>query len=226
MFPSLLGAAAVWLLLHDGRTRRLPVRRRRTVPVRRFLGVLVAAAAAVAATAAFGVVGLLATAAGCTALWLRTRRAVPARLPVTGELPVVVGLLSAGIRAGATVPSCLSSISRAARGDLGRELDLIAQRLRLGADPATAWSDTALPEPLTAIGRDLARAADTGAPVADLLDRHAADLSRALRARATARIERLGVLVVAPLGVCFLPSFVLIGVVPMVAQLLTRVLGD
>ncbi|WP_017602117.1 type II secretion system F family protein, partial [Nocardiopsis lucentensis] len=104
-----------------------------------------------------------------------TRSAVPV---VTTDLPVAVGLLASGVRAGATVPSCLSAVARSTGGRLGEELALVAERLRLGADPATAWRSPALPESLTAVGRDLARAADTGAPVADLLDRHAADLRR------------------------------------------------
>ncbi|WP_304455650.1 type II secretion system F family protein [Nocardiopsis sp. YSL2] len=190
---------------------------------------MLAAAAAFAVSAAaavFGPVGGLVAAGAGTALWIRARRGRvrPDRLPVTGDLPVVIGLLAAGVRAGATVQGCLPPVARAVGGRLGAELAAVAERLRLGADPEQAWRRSALPEPLAAVGRDLARAADTGAPVADLLDRHVTDLRRELRARATARVERLGVLVVAPLGLCFLPAFVLIGIVPMAADLLARAL--
>ncbi|MFI6579417.1 type II secretion system F family protein [Nocardiopsis sp. NPDC050513] len=189
---------------------------------------VLAGLAGVGATiAVFGPVGAAVAVGVGAGLWVRGRRARArsTTLPVTADLPVVVGLLAAGVRAGATVPSCLTAVARSTRGALGEELAAVAQRLRLGADPATAWRNPALPEPLAAVGRDLARAADTGAPVADLLDRHAADLRRALRAEALARMERLGVLVVAPLGLCFLPAFVLIGIVPMAAELLTGALG-
>lgn len=159
---------------------------------------------------------------GALLLWWRgfRGRTGPDRLPVTGELPVLIGLLASGIRAGATLPACLTAVSGAARGRLGEELAAVSEQLRLGAEPAMAWRRSALPEPLMAVGRDLARAADTGAPVAELLDRHVRDLRRTLRARSTARIERLGVLVVAPLGLCFLPAFILVGLVPMAAELL------
>jgi hypothetical protein len=43
--------------------------------------------------------------------------------------------------------------------------------------------------------------------------------------RAVARSQRVGVLVVAPLGLCFLPAFVLIGVVPLAAGLVGGLLG-
>ena len=224
------GALATWVAMGGGSARRL----RRTRPARRRIGpsarsVMLASSAAFAvsvAAAVVGPVGGLVTAGACTALWIRARRvrARPDRLPVTGDLPVVIGLLAAGVRSGSTVQGCLPPVARAVGGRLGAELSAVAERLRLGADPERAWRRSALPAPLAAVGRDLARAADTGAPVADLLDRHVTDLRRVLRARATARVERLGVLVVAPLGLCFLPAFVLIGIVPMAADLLAQAL--
>ncbi|MFE3461301.1 type II secretion system F family protein [Nocardiopsis aegyptia] len=225
----LFGSLATWVAMGGGAARRLrEVRppRRAGPPVRPFLLATAAAFAVSVAAAVFGPVGGLIAAGACTALWVRARRGRvrPDRLPVTGELPVVIGLLAAGVRAGATVQGCLPPVARAVGGRLGAELSAVAERLRLGADPEQAWRRSALPAPLAAVGRDLARAADTGAPVADLLDRHVTDLRRVLRARATARVERLGVLVVAPLGLCFLPAFVLIGIVPMAADLLAQAL--
>lgn len=231
----LLGAAAAWVLAGGGRDARTrlaargsgPRPRRSGLPFRALALTLGGVFAAAVGVALFGVVGGVLVVGGCAALWVRARRAatLPERLAVTADLPVVIGLIASGIRAGATLPVCLAAVSRAAGGRLGEELAAVAEQLRLGADPATAWRRSVLPEPLTSVGRDLARAADTGAPVADLLDRQVADLRRSLRTRATARVERLGVLVVAPLGLCFLPAFVLIGIVPMAAELLSRALG-
>ncbi|MEU5858527.1 type II secretion system F family protein [Nocardiopsis dassonvillei] len=229
---AVLGAACVWVLLGGGTARGLRPPSRAPagpgLPVRLLGPPLAGAFALTVAVALFGAVGGLVVAGVCAALWVRARRSAGSRsqrLPVTADLPVVIGLLASGIRAGATVPACLTAVSRATRGRLGEELAAVAEQLRLGAAPAEAWRRPALPEPLVPVGRDLARAADTGAPVADLLDRHAVDLRRTLRARGTARLERLGVLVVAPLGLCFLPAFVLIGIVPMAAELLSRALG-
>ncbi|WP_026123063.1 type II secretion system F family protein [Nocardiopsis halotolerans] len=229
---AVLGAASVWVLLGGGPADRLkpPPRFRpgRGAPIRRLAPAVAGAFSLVVATALFGVVGGVLAAGVCAVPWARTRwraRTRTSRIPVSTDLPVVIGLLASGVRSGATVPACLTAVSRAARGRLGGELAAVGEQLRLGATPAEAWRRSALPEPLAAVGRDLARAADTGAPVADLLDRHAADLRRVLRVRAVARVERLGVLVVAPLGLCFLPAFVLIGIVPMAAELLSRALG-
>ncbi len=231
MVTAVCAAAGAWTLSGAGSAHRLrvpsPAPPRRGLPLRRWGPVAAGAFVLVTATASFGVVGALLAAGAGAALWMRARRAAARseRLPVTSDLPVVIGLIAAGVRAGATVPACLTAVSRATRGGLGEELSAVAEQLRLGAEPAEAWRRPALPEPLASVGRDLTRAADTGAPVAELLDRHAADLRRALRARSTARVERLGVLIVAPLGLCFLPAFVLLGIVPMAAELLSRALG-
>src|SRR5699024_5003735 len=235
---------ALWLLTGFDRIDRvhaLIVRPPRRLRPRLLLRTLCGVCAAWAAVAFLGVLGGLVVMGVCAVVWFRARRPRDQRLPVTADLPVVIALLSAGVRAGATVPGWVAAGSGgargrlgaavaavagrrrwggAARGRLGTELSAVAERMRLGAAPTEAWSSPALPEPLLAVGRDLSRAAETGAPVADLLDRHTLDLRRVFRTRTVARVERLSVLVVAPLGLCFLPAFVLIGIVPMAAELL------
>lgn len=140
---------------------------------------------------------------------------------VVAALPLAVELLAAALRAGSTMPAALDAVTDAVRGPLGAELAAVAERLRLGADPAAVWRSLAQPEELAALGRALARASTTGAPVADVLQRHADDLRAQARSRTVATAQRTGVLAVLPLGLCFLPAFVLIGVVPMAAELLT-----
>jgi Flp pilus assembly protein TadB len=234
----LCAVAAVWVLFGSEQRRMLKLvagaserDAGRSASARRPLGpwlrLFAGMGAAALLVALFGAMGGLAAAGGGAFLWWRDRerRKRPERLPVTDDLPVLIGLIASGIRAGATLPACLTAVSGAARSALGEEIAAVSEQLRLGAEPALAWRRPALPEPLAEIGRDLARAAETGAPVADLLDRHVADLRRQVKARTTARIERMGVLVVAPLGLCFLPAFILIGVVPMAADLLTTALS-
>ncbi|MEU0492928.1 type II secretion system F family protein [Nocardiopsis sp. NPDC006139] len=224
------GAVGVWIAMGGGPGMRLrpPTEAKPRLPGRLLVLTAAAAGAAAVAGALFGPLGAAVVAACGVGWWVRARgRTRDDRIVLTGDVPVVIGLIAAGMRAGAPLVSCLAAVARAAPGRLGAELASVADRLRLGADPASAWSESAgvLPEPLVAAGRDLARAADTGAPVADLLDRHVADLHRKLRSLASARVERLGVLVVMPLALCFLPSFLLVGVVPMVVDLLSRALG-
>ncbi|MFL1378261.1 MULTISPECIES: type II secretion system F family protein [unclassified Nocardiopsis] len=224
------GVLGVWVAMGGGPGARLrpPKAPRAPVPGRALVLSAAAAGAVAVAGALFGPLGAVVAAVAGAGWWMRVRRrGDEERIGLTGDVPVVIGLIAAGMRAGAPLVSCLAAVARAAPGRLGAELASVAHRLRLGADPVAAWAESAgtLPEPLVAAGRDLARAADTGAPVADLLDRHVADLHRELRSQAAARVERLGVLVVMPLALCFLPSFLLVGVVPMVVDLLSHALG-
>jgi Flp pilus assembly protein TadB len=161
----------------------------------------------------------------------RTRRAERLRSErIQAGLPVAVDLLAAVLRAGIPFGQALDMVARALVGPGGEELSTGAERLRLGAEPAGLWNQGGgrgdrASAPLVELGRALARAERSGAPLADLLDRLAADARRTAQTSAQARAQRTGVLVVLPLGLCFLPAFVLIGVVPMAAGLLTAFLS-
>ncbi|MDA0566497.1 type II secretion system F family protein [Streptomonospora sp. S1-112] len=165
--------------------------------------------------------------AGVALRW-RLARGDGAVAPSVAGLPIAVDLLVAGLRAGGAMADVLAAVSDAiGGGPVGRAFGQAAEQVRLGADPGAAWCGAAdgvgHPPEFGAVGRALARAARTGAPVADILERQAAEIRDSVRSRALARAQRLGVLAVAPLGLCFLPAFVLIGVVPLAAGLLTGI---
>jgi pilus assembly protein TadC len=104
----------------------------------------------------------------------------------------------------------------AAAGDaLGRVADLLV----LGADPATAWAP-ALDQPSTArLARAARRSARSGSAVAAVAEAHAVDVRAEAAEAVAARAERAGVLVTGPLGLCFLPAFLALGIVPVVVGL-------
>jgi pilus assembly protein TadC len=74
------------------------------------------------------------------------------------------------------------------------------------------------------LSRAMSRAAQSGAPVADVLTRLADDAREALRAESVASARRVGVMAVAPLGLCFLPAFVLLGIIPVIAGLASTII--
>jgi pilus assembly protein TadC len=98
----------------------------------------------------------------------------------------------------------------------------VAARLRLGADPASTWHRLAEEPALAPLGRTLARAHASGAPVAASVERLADDLARTSRAEVEDRARAVGVKAAVPLGLCLLPAFVLIGIVPVVGGLLAQ----
>lgn len=173
------------------------------------------------------VVGLL-VALGCW--WVTGRMEPPAvrrrRERLTASLPHAVDLMAACLVVGLSPAAAVEQITEAVETPLRDELAALTARLRLGVDPATVWHDLAAHPQLGPLGRTVARAADSGASVAEAMLHLAEDLRRRRRAGVESHARSVGVKAALPLGVCLLPAFVLVGVVPLVAGsvsvLLTR----
>nr|WP_238345495.1 type II secretion system F family protein [Actinopolymorpha cephalotaxi] len=139
------------------------------------------------------------------------------REQLTADLPFVADLLAGCLRAGSPPQRAIEAIAAELEGPTGSELAQVATAFRLGADPRTAWSGFLAEDGLASFGRAMVRVWDSGAPLASTLDRLADDARAALRARNDQRARTVGVRAAAPLGLCFLPAFVLVGIVPLVA---------
>jgi Flp pilus assembly protein TadB len=146
-----------------------------------------------------------------------------ARAALLGELPAACDLLAVCLAAGIPVAGALAAVGRAVPPPLGPELVTVAGLYRLGADPRRAWADA--PEPLAGLGRVLVRTGDSGAAVAPALRSLAADARAGARAATESAVRRAGVWVLAPLGLCFLPAFVCLGVAPLVLGIAAGVFG-
>jgi hypothetical protein len=214
-----------------------PARRRGTSPrkwgralVREWVPVL---------AAGFGVAVLLEGLLGCLAgvgaaygvrTWLARRQGAVGGSMGNGAsgpagLPLGADLMAACLAAGATPGEAAGAVGRCLGGSLGAALIRAQAELRLGADPADCWDRFGRLPSAREMGRCLARASTTGtAPVAEM-SRLAADHRAAHARSALARARRAAVLATAPLGVCFLPAFLLVGVAPVVMGLAGTVLG-
>lgn len=170
------------------------------------------------------VAGLLATAAAWTVLGrveptqVRRDRALAER-----DLPHLVRLLAAGLRSGAAPGEAVRVACAALPGPAALRLSGTADRLAVGVDPGRVWTSLAGDDALAPLGRTLVRAHETGAPVATAVDRLAEELERAARGRVEDRARAVGVRAALPLGLCLLPSFLLLGIVPLVAALLVGI---
>ncbi|MCW2752787.1 MAG: secretion system protein [Marmoricola sp.] len=109
----------------------------------------------------------------------------------------------------------LDDVASAVAGPVGDEFTLVRNRLLLGVDPGDVWA--ALDGPLTGLGQSMSRAAWSGSSVRDAVERLSDDLRADTGLRAEARARTVEVRAAAPLGVCFLPAFVILGIVPMIA---------
>ena len=174
------------------------------------------------------VLGLLLGAAGPNLLGrLEPASTRAEREALAADLPLALDLLAACLTGGAGLPEAVRAVAEAVPGPCRTRLLRVAAALEVGRSPAEAWSALALPgdELAAAAARALARAGEGGAPVAGAVVRLAEQAREGARARGQQAAERAGVLAVGPLGLCFLPAFVLLGVVPVVAGLVGPLLA-
>lgn len=145
-----------------------------------------------------------------------------ARARAVADLPLCADLLAAALKAGAPIDRAVFAVADALGGPLGERLERTARSLRLGAEPAEAWAHLSGVTGAERLVAAAIRSSASGGAMSGALTRLADDLrvDRAVAAEASAR--RAGVLIVLPLGLCFLPAFVLAGLVPV----LVAVLGD
>ncbi|MEV0219907.1 type II secretion system F family protein [Streptomyces sp. NPDC050704] len=171
------------------------------------------------------VVGLV---AGAGVGWWQ-RRPVPAEefdaVLAERQLPLAADLLAACIAAGAGPVVAAQAVGEALGGPVGERLARGAAEMRLGGEPAEAWRGLAALPRARALARLLERAGESGVPAAVPVARLAAEARAEWGRTATARARRAGVLVTAPVGLCFLPAFIAIGVLPVVIGLADGVLG-
>ncbi|UUZ60855.1 type II secretion system F family protein [Nocardioides sp. B-3] len=126
-------------------------------------------------------------------------------------------------RAGASPQAALASVVRACPGPTSARLDGALARLRMGVDPVHVWGGLVDDDVLAAPGRTLARAETSGSSVADAVERLADELERSSLASVEDRARAVGVKAAVPPGLCLLPAFLLIGIVPTVAGLLSSI---
>ncbi|MEU5385040.1 type II secretion system F family protein [Kitasatospora cineracea] len=136
------------------------------------------------------------------------------------QLPLTAELLAACLGSNGSPAAAAAAVADSVPTPMRERLSAVAAQLSLGAGPERCWEQLADDcPPLAPLARCLARTSLSGTPPAAVLA-GLAQSHRAAAARAAhARVRRAGVLATAPLGLCFLPAFVLIGVVPVVTGL-------
>ncbi|MFC5185794.1 type II secretion system F family protein [Actinomadura harenae] len=137
------------------------------------------------------------------------------RSRIVHELPVTVDLLAACLKGGMPWDESVEAVAGTIGGPLGEELGAVSVQIRLGADPVRVWLDLGerLPE-LAPLARTAVRASRGGTALALSLGRLAQEQRRTARTAAAARARSAGIRALMPLGLCFLPAFVLLGIVP------------
>lgn len=145
-------------------------------------------------------------------------------LAVASSLDVLAVCLAAGM----TVSAAAAATAPSAPPALARSLQRAADLLALGADPSAAWSPPPADGDVDPATDSLLRLARRSATSGTALAAGVAELAVQCRDdavhAATAAAERAAILIAGPLGLCFLPAFVCLGIVPVVAGLAGTVL--
>ncbi|MFB7666854.1 type II secretion system F family protein [Kitasatospora sp. NPDC056138] len=139
---------------------------------------------------------------------------------LTRQLPLTAELLAACLGSCSSPAQAAAAVAMSVSPPMSDRLAGVAAELSLGAPPEVCWERLGAECPtLAPLARCLVRTSVSGSPPAAPLIGLAQTERAAVGRAAHARVRRAGVLATAPLGVCFLPAFVLIGVVPVVVGL-------
>jgi pilus assembly protein TadC len=148
------------------------------------------------------------------------RRAALEHDRLARQLPLTAELLAACLESCSSPAQAAAAVADSVSPPMSARLAKVAAELALGAPPESCWRRLGAEcPPLAPLARCLVRTSVSGAPPAATLIGLAHSQRAAASRAAHARVRRAGVLATAPLGVCFLPAFVLIGVVPVVMGL-------
>ncbi|MGX1159601.1 type II secretion system (T2SS) protein F [Arthrobacter sp. SLBN-100] len=136
------------------------------------------------------------------------------------DTAMMLELVAAMLDAGSGIGRSLDLVSASASSQYRDSLRPVVSALAIGTDWETAWRSSAVRLPGILELRDaLGFAALTGAPSSAILYAQAATLRRERFRKAEKRAASLGVKLVVPLGLCSLPAFICLGVVPVLLAL-------
>ncbi len=158
-------------------------------------------------------------------------------------LPFAIDLLAVCMRAGLPTSTALRSVAAvmaditdsrralrpATRAGAAPGVQIVLGRAaaaaELGTAPASAWREWIGHPVYGPLARAMIVTGESGSAVAGRLESVARQLRNAAGQQAIAQAQRVGVALMAPLGLCFLPAFVCLGVVPVVVGIAGRVFG-
>lgn len=154
---------------------------------------------------------------------LESARARRHEAAIRRQVPLALDLMAAVLAAGRSPHDAVRLVAAHTPSPLGDDLTALAHRARLASDPVAAWR-TLDSGPLESVGRAFARSETSGAAIVPLVLDAADDLRRQARAERREVVNRVAVRTAAPLGLCMLPAFVLVGVAPTVIAVVGSVL--
>lgn len=141
------------------------------------------------------------------------------------QSPQALELLAACLAAGMPVRTACAAVVAAFDGPVAEDLGRVMSATALGVSDAEAWRALRDHPQFGPAAVDLARSVESGTMMVTSLQHHAEVARDRRRAALQVRARAVGVRSVLPLMVCFIPAFMLLGVVPTVVSAVTHALG-
>ncbi|MDO5495976.1 MAG: type II secretion system F family protein [bacterium] len=129
--------------------------------------------------------------------------------------------MAAAIRSGASIPRALETVGSSAESPA---LTRAGRLLLLGAGWEEAWRGSEMDSAARLVSRALEPSWLGGVDPVPLLERAAATWQARRDRRAREAAARLGVRLVLPLGLCYLPAFLMVSVLPVMLASGTQIL--
>lgn len=151
---------------------------------------------------------------------LEPRTAQRRRERLARDLPHALALMSACLHAGMPLRSAVGAVAESFEGPVGEDLSQVLALMNLGTGDAEAWATLRDSPEWRPAAMDLTRSFESGTRTVEVLLQHARDATTRRHAAIEISAKAVGVRSVLPLMTCFLPAFLLLGVVPAVASAL------
>jgi len=150
--------------------------------------------------------------------WVEPRSTRRRRQQLIMEVPQALELMAACLGAGLPARAACAAVVRTFDGPVADDLGQVLGLLELGVGDVVAWRALRDHPQLGLAAADLARSVESGISMVEGLRHHACGAREARRSELQVRARAVGVRSVLPLMTCFIPSFMLLGIVPAVVS--------
>lgn len=163
------------------------------------------------------------------AAWVTLGRLEPAaerrrRQRLVLDAPAALELLGACLAAGLPPRNATAAVVAAFDGPVAEDLGRVLAAVDVGVSDAVAWRTLRQHPQFGSAAVDLARCVESGTRMVETLAHHARDARRQRQAALEVRAKAVGVRSVLPLMACFIPAFLLLGIVPTLVSAIARAL--
>jgi pilus assembly protein TadC len=146
------------------------------------------------------------------------------RQRLTAQLPGACELLAVCLESGQPLRRAVLVLVEVMDEPLAARLGEVSARVALGGDEADAWLGFAETPGMEDLSKEVVRCLNSGVGLAQVLRLLAVEKRREVFNLREVEARKVGVRSVLPMMVCFLPSFVLLGVVPIIGGIVSKMI--